>query len=197
MSQTNLFDDVASIMKDFAGTSRSQELLQNYNFQLGAVCQLIKHTHSIVADKLEGIAEASSLEEARSLVGQLENDPLTESFRAKGLCDIFEGFGRSLRNIVAPRHGETKPPLSSEQERLWFKFCNSLESREQQVAILYADQIQEIGKLVYAANTEQELDNIQAEAKKARNVLTSQMAELDSLAGEFQLLLREHTSYGR
>jgi hypothetical protein len=41
------------------------------------------------------------------------------------------------------------------------------------------------------------LDNIKAGAKKARNVLTSQMAELDSLAGEFQLLLREHTSYGR
>lgn len=197
MTQSNLFDDVARLMRGFTGPNRSQAILQKYNFQLGTVCQLIKHTHSIIADKLEEIEAASSLAEARELARQLESDPLTASFRARGLCDIFEGYGRSLRNIVASTHGEPGPALTHDQESLWLHFCHSLENREQEVARLYTDQIQEIGNLVYEANTEQDLDNIKAEAKKARAVLTSQMADLDSLAEQFQQLLKEQTSHGR
>jgi hypothetical protein len=196
MTQSNVFDDVADIMRGFAGDSRSQAALKKYNFQLGAACQLIKHTHSIVVGQLEEIEEASSLAEARALVRRLEDSPLTQSFRANHLCDIFEGFGKSLRSIVEPRHGEEMPALSPAERKLWFEFCLTLEDREQNVAKLYGREIQGIGDLVHAAKSEQDLNNIKTEAKNIRRVLTTQMSNLDSLADEFQVLLKGRTDRG-
>ena len=190
MTQANLFDDVAALGNEFLSLSRSHQVLQKYVWQLGAICDLIKHTHSIVVDNLDAIEVAMSLQEASVLVAKLEDAPLTASFRANGLCDIFEGFGVALRRVVGttlhPDGSIETLPISDERKQLWLHFCESLENREREVASLYAHEIQEIGDLVAQTSTTHDLDALKAAARKARTILTRQMANFDSLASQFR-----------
>ena len=192
MPQRNLFDETADVIRVFLKLNRSQQTLQKYNWQLGAICDLIKHTHSIVVDKLEAIEATDSFDEARALVAQLESHPLTESFRANGLCDIFQGFGYALRKVIAPGPGGgIGASVSTAQQVAWDGFCESLENREREVASLYADQIQELGDLIRRRDTAPKIEDLQAAARAAKHVLTTQMADFDSLATQFQRLLKE------
>jgi hypothetical protein len=181
MSSTDIFDNIADIGREFLALSKSQETLKNYIWQLGTISDLIKHTHSIVVHKLEAVEEAASIEEAKSLVTELEGDPLTNSFRANHLCDIFQAFGTALRQL-------TSTLGSQERQSKWEKFCGTLESRENTVAELYADQLQDLIDLKYKLNIQQDLNQFKVAAKNARQKLTEQMADFDALAKKFRNL---------
>src|SRR5205823_5322095 len=99
MPQRNIFDETADVIRGFLSLNAAQQALHQYAWQLRTICELIKHTHSIVIQKLEAIEEADSLSNASAVVDELESSALTDSFRANGLCDIFQGFGTSLRKI--------------------------------------------------------------------------------------------------
>jgi hypothetical protein len=190
MPQRSLFDEVADISREFWALSSSHEMLRNYTWQLGAICDLIKHTHSIVVHKLEAIEAATSLARAKALVTELEDAPLTSSFRANGLCDIFQGFGVALRQLTAtiyrPDGTVETLPITNERKSSWAQFCDALENREREVASLYAHEIQEMVDLKLRAQSTQGLATLKSAARRARNILTSQMADFDSLATQFR-----------
>jgi len=179
MRPRDTFDDIADIGREFFEGSKSQRILKDYKWQLGTITDLIEHTHSIVAHKLEAVEDSTSIEEAKALVAELEGGPLTASFKANGLCDIFVGFGISLRPLI--------PTLrSQERQNIWQGFCDTLEARERQVANLYADLLQDLIAAKYGPNTQQELEQLKVAAKNARQKLTTQMADFDALAKRFK-----------
>lgn|GEM_PF-3466405 len=192
MGQYDLFDEVAAIGREFLALSKSEQELRRYTWQLGAICDLIKHTHSIVVEKLEEIEAAQTVADARAAAVQLEDQPLTASFRANGLCDIFQGFGHSLRRIVEPhaQPGESVQPvpLGTAQINSWTWFCESLEEREQRVASLYASELREICNLSASASGDADLAQLKAKARATKNLLTTQMADFDALATQFRQL---------
>ena len=106
------------------------------------------------------------------------------------MCDIFEGFGIALRNIVGttfhPDGTQESFPISENRKQVWLEFCEALENRERKVASLYAHEIQEIGDLVSSAAKVKDLEKIKEQARKARVVLTSQKADFESLAESFR-----------
>jgi hypothetical protein len=190
MPYLNLFDEIASIgWKFLKSTDRGHKVLMDYNWQLASICDLIKHTHLIVIEKLETIDRAETLEEATTITQELSGLSLSNSFRTSGLCDIFVGYGKSLRRIVEKYQNstdpETTPPIMQEEQIRWMQFCDSLEEREQQVAELYADQIQGLGDLVFGASS-QDLEQIKEHAQKAKVILTDQVADFDALAERFR-----------
>ncbi len=191
MAFINLFDEISSIGKKFLkSTDRGHQALKKYTWQLGSINELIKHSHSIVIEKLEEIERSSDIGEAKSIAETLQGGPLSDSFRVSGLCDIFVGYGKSLRRIVElpqeMHQHDDLPPISDDEKTTWIRFCDSLEEREQQVAELYSSEIQEIGELAWNIQNLDELKEIKARAKRAKNILTDQMADFDSLAKDFQ-----------
>jgi len=195
MPYLNLFDDISSIGRKFLkSTDRGHEALRRYTWQLGSINELIKHTHSIVIEKLEAIERSSDIEGAKSIAETLQGGPLSDSFRTSGLCDLFVGYGRSLRRIIeTPRQTDQvddEPPISIEEKGSWIRFCDSLEEREQQVAELYSSEIQEINELIWGLKGTEGLKEIKKRAKLAKNILTDQMADFHSLSKSFRKKLR-------
>lgn len=191
MPYLNLFDEISSIGNKFLkSTDRGHQVLKKYLWQLGSINDLMKHTHSLVIEKLETIENALTLEEAKESSNQLQGDALTDSFRTSGLCDIFVGMGISLRKIIeTPQHTaqpEEEVPLTVDEINKWMMFCNALEEREQQVAYLYSSEIDEIGRLTWNLNNQGDLGKIKEYAIKAKRILTSQMADFDSLSVKFK-----------
>jgi len=187
MPYLNLFDEISSIGDKFLkSTDRGHKALKNYTWQLGSINELIKHTHSLVIKKLEAIEEAEDMSEAQQIINSLSGGPLSDSFRVNGLCDIFVGFGVSLRKIVeAAGNNQEESPLSAEEQNHWIYFCDALEEREQQVAYLYSNEIQEIGDLVCHSQNITDLEEVKERARRAKHILTDQMADFDSLSKKF------------
>ncbi len=189
MPYINLFDEISSIGRKFLkSTDRGHKALRRYTWQLGSIHELIKHTHSLVIEKLEAIEQAADIDEAKAIADTLNGTTLSDSFRISGLCDIFVGYGVSLRKIVetdAQSDPEDEAPISEDEKVRWIQFCDSLEERELQVAALYSNEIQEIGDLVWNLDTIGDLDEIQQRARSAKKILTDQMADFDSLSNSF------------
>lgn len=186
MRDSNLFDEVASIGKKFLlSTDRGHTMLSNYAWQLGSICDLIEHTHLIVIKKLEAIGKAETLEDAKAIVQELRRESLTESFRANGLCDLFQGYGGSLRRIVEKNQDSTDPesalPITQDEQSIWLEFCDELEEREARVAGLYKDTIQSFRDLV-----NQDLEKFKEQAQQARSILIAQVADFHALAESFR-----------
>jgi hypothetical protein len=190
MPTTNIFTDVAAIGRDFLGLNRTQKQLRDYDWQLKTIWDLLKETHSLVVKQLEAIQAASTLTEAQALAKQLEGDPLTASFRARGLCDIFEGYGRSLRGVTATvLHGApaaAPQPLAHDRQHAWHTLCDALEGREHQVALLYSTQLRDLADRAQGPQTPRSLSQLKSAARKARDVLTDQVADFEALAGRFR-----------
>ena len=194
MPELNLFDDISAIgLKFFNSTDRGFNVLSDYTWQLASICDLIKHTHLIVIGKLEEIIKADSLDEAKAATQVLNGRSLSDSFHASGLCDLFAGYGKALRRIVendlnAPEL-QNLQPISQQEKYKWIEFCDTLEERERQVAILYTKQIQGLREIVmmYPGGS---LNEIKEHAKIAKNILTGQVADFDVLAANFRKLVR-------
>jgi hypothetical protein len=194
MAERALLDDVADIVRQILGYNRGQQSLRHYAWQLSSICDLLSHTHSIVIDKLDGIEETKSLEEAKILVKGLAIEPLTDSFRVNGLCDIFMGFGIALRKAViqkdAPNPSENKlVAMTDKQWYSWMRFCDALEQREQEVASLYVYEIRELSDILLEVDSATDLDGLKTKAGRVRAVLTTQKADFDSLATQFRQAL--------
>ncbi|SHF73011.1 hypothetical protein SAMN05443144_11297 [Fodinibius roseus] len=189
MPYLNLFDEISSIGEKFLkSTDRGHKALKNYTWQLGSINELIKHTHSLVIEKLEAIEGTENMPEAQQVIDSLSGGPLSDSFRINGLCDIFVGFGVSLRKIVesaSENNGDEASPLSAEEQNHWVYFCDALEEREQEVAYLYSNEIQEIGDLVWNTQNINDLEEVKERARRAKHILTDQMADFDSLSKKF------------
>jgi hypothetical protein len=189
MRYLNLFDEIASIGEKFLKSSdRGHKVLSDYTFQLASICQLIKHTHSIVINKLEEIEKAKNPTDAESIGRQLEGGSLSAIFRAGGLCDIFVAYGNSLRRIIEEHQQSTEiasaPPITKNEQVEWINFCDILENRELQVAYLYAEQIKGLNELIFGP-TGQDLKKIKEYAREAKAILTNQVAEFGLLAKRF------------
>jgi len=142
-----------------------------------------------VVEKLEHIEAAQSLAEARIVVDDLQSYPLTNAFRAQGLCDIFEGFGKSLRRLLDVRQATAfasppQPLTDTSKSGQWAQFCEILEGREAQVADLYARQLHAISDAVYAA-AEADLPGIKTLVAQANAALTDQINDFDALSRDF------------
>jgi hypothetical protein len=190
MTHLNLFDEIASIGSKFLeSTDRGHKVLSDYAWQLASICDLIKHTHSIVNNKLEAIDKADTLEDATNIAGELSRESLSASFRASGLCDVFLGYGKSLRRITEKYQNspdpENAPPITPDEQHRWILFCDSLEERELQVAGLYVHQIQGLRDLVFGSPS-QDLKQIKEHAQQAKAILTDQLADFDALAANFR-----------
>lgn len=190
MAYLNLFDAVASIgWKFLKSTDRGHKVLSDYAWQLKSICELMTHTHTIVIDKLEAIDKAETLYDATTIAKDLSGDSLSDSFHASGLCDIFTGYGNSLRRITENYQDSTDlesvPPITQEEQFQWIEFCDNLAERELQVAELYVEQIQDIQDLV-VKSSEQDLEQIKEHAQRAKAILTDQVADFDALATKFR-----------
>lgn len=190
MAYLNLFDEIASIGRKFLkSTDRGHKVLSDYAWQLASICDLIKHTHSIVIKKLEAIDKAETLEDATAIAQELSGESLSGSFRASGLCDVFLGYGKSLRSITEKYQNSTDPasapPITQEEQYRWLEFCDRLEEREREVAELYAHQIQGLQDLVIGSSS-QDLEQIKAHSQQAKAILTDQVADFDTLATRFR-----------
>jgi hypothetical protein len=186
----NLFDKIASIGSKFLkSTDRGYEVLSRYAWQLGSICDLIKHTHLVVIAKLEAIDQAQTFQDAEDIAHELSGQSLADSFRTSGLCDIFQGYGRSLRDMVGRLPISADPqsasPITGEEQKQWKAFCTSLVEREDAVAELYIDQIQGLQTLALTSS-HQDLDQIKDHARQMKAILTDQVADFDSLAARFR-----------
>ena len=186
MPKSLFFSDLGNVVTGFLGLSQSQEALKKFAWQLGTICDLIKHTHSLVINKLEAIEDAQSLDQAKAIVKTLERQPLTDIFRANHLCDIFVGFGIELERIIKQISANDPQLITSEQMGTWARFGDSLMRREGEVAFLYADILQNLGDLVSDRKTGVDLAMLKAEAAEANTTLAAQVADFDHLAIEFR-----------
>jgi hypothetical protein len=190
MPGLSLFNQVADVGREFLALSSSNSMLRKYTWHLGAICDLLKHTHSMVVQKLQAVEATSCIEDAKSLISELSDDPLTQSFRANGLCDMFEGFGKSLRPLAAavtdPAASVETLPISEERRVCWSNFCDVLESRERRVAETYVNEIRQLVDLGAHVETNLDLSAIKVAARKASDTLTSQIADFDALATRFR-----------
>jgi hypothetical protein len=166
--------------------SRGHQTLAEYNWTLSQLYDLLKYTHSIVVSTLERIESADSVDAARAHVNELRGDALTRTFRVKGLCDVLEGFGKSLRRLVEPGKGYVDPStVTAGGHEAWVQFCETLEQKEEEVAALYAWHIRELRDLIDGASSE-DLGEIKRRAREAKATLTSQMSDFGALADDFR-----------
>lgn len=189
MPYLNLFGAIASIgWKFLKSTDPGYKALADYAWQLAGICELIRHTHSIVIKKLEALDKAETLADATVIAQELSGESLTSSFRASGLCDVFVGYGRSLRRIAEKYQDSldpaSAPPITKYEQFQWMDFCDNLEQREGKVAWLYAYQIQGLQDLVLGSSG-QDLRQIKEHAQQAKAILTDQVSDFDALAARF------------
>jgi len=186
LSKEIFFSDLEKVVTSFLGLSKSQQALKNFTWQLGTICDLIKHTHLLVINKLEQVENAQSLEEAKTVINNLERTPLTDIFRANHLCDIFVGFGMELQKIIKEIVKTDPTLISNEQINTWARFGDSLMRREGEVAYLYADLLQNLGNLASNSSSGADLAKLKDAALEAKKILTAQVADFDYLANEFR-----------
>jgi len=144
--------------------------------------------------KLEAIDKAETLEAATAITKELSGESLSSSFRAIGLCDVFLGYGKSLRRITEKYQNSTDPasapPITQEEQYRWMEFCDSLEERELKVAELYTNQIQGLQDLVFRSSG-QDLKQIKEHAQQAKAILTDQVADFGALTTRFRKRLKD------
>jgi hypothetical protein len=180
---TNLLDDVANLGRQMLGTSSAHTQLSQYRWQLATICDLMRHTHTLVVDRLDDIERATTVEEARRLAADLDEQPFTQALRANGLCDVFQGLGTSLLRLTQPKDGAA-PTVSAPA---WRRFCEVLQERELSVARMYLNEIRELGALVVAARGGgADLAALRQAAARTRDVLTVQRNDFEALATEFR-----------
>jgi len=166
--------------------SQGHRALAEYNWTLSRLYDLLKYTHSIVVSTLTRIESAENVDAARAMVDELRGDALTKTFRVKGLCDVLEGFGRSLRRLIEPDKGYVDPStVTPEGLWAWVNFCETLEQREDEVAALYAWHIRDLRDLIDGTGS-QDLPEIKQRAGQAKATLTVQMSDFGALADEFR-----------
>jgi len=187
MPGPNLFGAFAANGRKFlASTGSKGGPLEKYVWHLSSVCDLMKHTHRIVVGKLEAIQQASSIEEASEFAKELRGDTLSNSFRARGLCEFFVEHGKVLRKVIQDNDGNLlKTPLSEVESWQWLDFCDSLEARELQVADLYSREIEGFSDII-SRPFERSLEEVKEQARRVRATLIGQIADFDSLATEFR-----------
>jgi hypothetical protein len=164
--------------------SRGHDALADYNWTLSQVWELLKRTHSIVVAGLKRVESAEDLDLARAEVNRLRRKPLSDAFRAQGLCDVLEGFGHSIHRLARPGFLDEES-MDRTSRSAWEKFCHTLESKEDEVAGLYAEHIRELRDLIDKASSG-DLGEIKQRAGEARRLLTEQISEFDALAQQFR-----------
>ena len=179
MGSLDIFADISNVGREFLALSKSQQVLQDYTWQLGTISDLIKHTHSMIVHKLEAVDEATELDDAKAPISDLQEAPLTDSFRANHLCDVFQGMGTALIPLTASLQ-------SSESQEKWGNFCIALQERESSVAQLYAYQLRDLIDLKDRSKVPEDLVPLKAAAKETIRKLTGQMADFEALAKQFR-----------
>lgn len=187
MPADTIFNDVTMLGRKFLqSASRDRQQLSGYISQLGEICALLVRIHTIVIRELEAIESAGTLQEAQAIGERLEAYPLTETFRAKGLCDIFQVLGQSLVRIARDPGGEGDSILSEQEREKWIDFCTCLEMREDGMGKLYSREIHEIIDVLSAQIGLEGLAAVQERATAAKDILTDERADFEALAKQFR-----------
>jgi len=163
------------------GIANHERIAQKYKTTLGMINQLLLATHRMVISRVERVEQAATVEEARSILDELNWGPLTESFRVEGMCETFEGLGIALDNLL--RNPESGMRFTAEQLRSVQQMAEVLTNREAEVSLLYLNRIQQLADLV--TSTASNLDELKERARDAKAVLTHQMSDFDSKARRF------------
>jgi hypothetical protein len=177
------------LLRDFArfsnrvlvGIENRERAAQKYKATLGLINQILLKTHLMVVEKVERLETATTIEQAREILNELNRAPLTESFRLEGLCDTFEGLGHALENLNA--RSESSQAFSPEELSASLGMANALTDRETEVAGVYVDGIQELADLVYS--TGDSLRQIQGRAREVKALLTNQMSDFEVKSRQF------------
>jgi hypothetical protein len=191
----SLFEEVAGIGRGFLNSTHGgPKVLQDYTYMLSQFCELLNHTHSMVLQKLECIEDAKTLNEAQVACRELQGEALSGAFRSCGLCDVFRGYGSSLRRLLPQSRPGGRSSvllfLGGGQVR-WEFLCDALEEKEARVANLYVDQIQEIHQLISDRSIAEDLPKMNELARQAKTKLTQQMADFEALAQGFRSHLKK------
>jgi hypothetical protein len=163
------------------GIARHEREAQKFKTTLGLINQVLNTTHQMVVEKIERLEKAASIEEARSILEELNWQPLTESFRLEGLCDTFEGLGYSLGNLL--NEAATSGAFSNEELNAVGDMAQTLTNRELEVSGIYILRIQELADLI--ADPGSDLDQLRRRAGEVNSLLTHQMSDFASKSRQF------------
>ena len=94
--------------------------------------------HDEVASLAVRVSLASDLDEAHHALGRLDNQHLSEVFRARQWCDEFEWLGKELEPLA------TELGLAETDQQTWREFCSALAMREGEVAYLYEQKLYDL-----------------------------------------------------
>ena len=125
------------------GANRNERPSIRYKRLLGLITELLRDTHALVVEKLEAIESADSWSEAQQLAQELRDEPLTDSFRAQGLCDAFAGLGQALDGLNEYTSVESPGAFSAEDTSTAATIAQMLADREREVARYYVREIRE------------------------------------------------------
>jgi hypothetical protein len=163
------------------GIAAHERAALKYKATLGLITQVLLTTHAMVVERLERLEDAKSVEEAHSILEELNWEPLTESFRLEGLCDAFEGLGIALHNLIT--RPETADAFASYDLQAVSDMADALANRESEVVVLYLVRIQDLADLVNGKKDD--LGEIIRQARQAKAVLTQQVSDFHSKSRRF------------
>jgi hypothetical protein len=175
-----------------AGIGNDERTARRYKWTLATITELLTVTHAIFIDYLDRLAESKTVSEAEEIMKEISEGVLEESFRAEGLCDAFEGLGEALAGVNYRTREDLSQAgkvtsLSSSDVDESQGIASILANRENEVARLYVEEIQELRDTVRKQiEIGGSLEPILARADAARGVLTEQLANFQRLASEYR-----------
>ena len=169
------------ILVTLAG-SQSSKKVANYFDSSSKIYHLMSEVHDEVTNLAVQVSLARDLDEAKLALSRLDNEKLTDIFRARDWCDQFERLGQEL----LPLGDELKLPEAD--RAIWGEFCNSLSLREGEVAYLYEDKLYELRRL---SDSRRSLESLKQVVDRITNRLVTQKAKFDLLAKKAETMQRQ------
>ena len=163
------------------GIANHEREAQKFKTTLGLINQVLATTHAMVLDRIERLEKAESLDEARSVLAELNWEPLTESFRLEGMCDSFEALGIGLHNLL-DNAANSGAALGADLNAAG-DLAQTLTNRELEVSGIYLVRISELADLI--ADPGSDLQSIHRRASEVKNLLTSQMSDFTARSRQF------------
>jgi hypothetical protein len=174
------YDEVArvgsEILEMLAGSSAADRAKDDVSTYLDLVAQiynLLTQVHDQVATVAVRVTVATTLAEARQDLQGIGHTGLEDTFRAMDWCDQFEKLGKDLRPL------REDPGLSPNDQKIWDEFCETLEQREGEVAMLYDHKLYDLRRL---ASDDLSLETLKQEVDQILEQLVTQKARFDLLA---------------
>ncbi len=176
-SSITFFDRVTTIgskiLQVYGGLPASSET-NKYLKLVEEVYKTLSQIHKNLIDVTINADLAQTMDEAKQILGRIQQMGLKDVLKAQNLCDKLGQLGHRSRELPQDKFGFT-----AEEKDTWDEFCCELEDREGGTARLYDLKLYDLRVL---HDNETNLDTLKTKVNEISNALAIQKAQFDLLA---------------